>query len=304
MASRKIIPPYINPGDTVGIVSPSFCVDEEKLSSAIKFLESWGLHVRPGKNVLKRHGPFAGTDHERLEDIQGVISDPTIKAVFCSRGGYGISRIIDSIDFSPLQKKPKWFAGFSDITVLHMWLSEVCGIASIHGDMPLNFNNPEKTPGTFSTLKDALFGNSFEIRWKGTTLREADVKGELTGGNLSLLYALTGTNAEPGTRGRILFIEDTGEYYYHIDRMLTSYRLAGKLEDVSAILAGGFNDMKDTRIPMNRSVEDIISEIVSIYDFPVFFGFPAGHVPDNRAFYIGREADIRRSGEELVLTFR
>lgn len=304
MTKSKIRPGYIKKGDEVAIVSPSFCIDEEKLVSAAEFLSKWGLKVRIGRNAAKRNGPFAGNDEERLADFQEMTNDPSIRAVFCSRGGYGLSRIIDRVDFSPLKRKPKWYAGFSDITVLHMWLSEVESLESIHCDMPLNYNDPEKTPETFSTLKKALFGDHPEFGWEGNSIRPEDVSGEITGGNLSLIFSLIGTPAEPETKGKILFLEEVGEYYYHLDRMLTSLRLAGKFDDVAALVIGGMNKIEDTRIPWGKTVEETIAEAVSRYDFPVFFNFPAGHIADNRAFYIGRQATIKAEGNKAVLTYK
>jgi muramoyltetrapeptide carboxypeptidase len=304
MSAKKIRPEYLKHGDEVAIVSPSFCVDEKVLVDAVLLLEKWGLKVRVGKNAMKKDGPFAGSDHHRLSDLQEMINNPGIKAVISSRGGYGVSKIIKSIDFSELNINPKWFTGFSDITVLHMWLNEVCGIMSIHGEMPLNFNNPEKSEETFITLKRALFGDFDTIEWEGAFVRAADVTGEITGGNLSLIYSLNGTLAEPATDGKILFIEEVGEYYYHIDRMLTSLKLAGKLDGLSALLIGGMSRIEDSRIPWGRSIEETIYDIVREYAYPVYFNFPAGHLSDNRAFYIGMEARIEVKGNRALLTYR
>jgi muramoyltetrapeptide carboxypeptidase len=299
----KIQPPFLKQGDSVGIVSPSWCIDEEKLIEAVPYLEGWGLKVKTGRNAARQDGPFAGTDEERLADLQEMTDDPDIKAVICSRGGYGMLRIISRLDFTALKTNPKWYAGFSDITVLHNWLSEVCGIISIHSDMPLNFNNLSKTPDTFSTLKSALFGDPYSIEWTGKVHRQGNAAGEITGGNLSLVYSLIGTMAEPETEGKILFLEDVGEYYYHIDRMLNSLKLAGKLRGLSALLIGGMRDITDTKIPWNRSIEETVMEAVKEYNYPVFFDFPAGHIPDNRAFYFGRRAVIKVSGESNILSF-
>lgn len=300
--SKKIQPPFLKKGDEVGIVSPSFCIEEKLLLEAVQYLEKWGLRVRIGKNAAKREGPFAGSDEERLFDIQEMTDDKQIKAVLCSRGGYGLSKIIDKVDFSALIKKPKWYSGFSDITVLHTWLNEVCGIMSIHGEMPLNFNNTLKTADTFNSLKHALFGETISHEWEGPVYRPADVTAEVTGGNLSLLFSLRGTKADPATNGKILFIEDVGEYYYHIDRMLTSFKLSGHLENLSALIVGGMNKITDIKIPWGKSIEETILGAVVDYDYPVIFNFPAGHIPDNRAFYIGREAKIEIKGKKIVLT--
>jgi muramoyltetrapeptide carboxypeptidase len=303
MSLKKVQPPYLNRGDEVAIISPAWAIDEDKINAAVLFLEDWGLKVRLGRNVLKQSGPFAGTDDERLYDLQKMTDDPAIKAIFCSRGGYGMLKIISRMRFSELKKTPKWYVGFSDITVLHLWLNEICGIISIHGDMPLNYSDKEKSKETFDTLHNALFGAHKPISWNGTFLCPDEISGEVTGGNLSMIYSLIGTKAEPKTRGRILFIEEVGEYYYHLDRMMTSLRLAGKLKGLTALVVGGMTKMEDTRIPWGKSAEITIAEAVSDYKYPVFFDFPAGHITDNRAFYIGKAAKITPDGEKTVLRF-
>jgi muramoyltetrapeptide carboxypeptidase len=303
MSEKKKQPEYLKPGDEVGLISPSFCIEEKKLDNAVTYLEKWGLKVRVGKNAMKRNGPFAGNDEDRLSDLQEMTDDSAIKAVICSRGGYGISKIISRVDFSAIMQNPKWYVGFSDITVLHLWLSEVCGIMSVHGDMPLNFNNPEKKRSTFRSLKQALFGEYESFEWKGTFFKACDVAGEITGGNLSLIYSLIGTPAEPATKGKILFIEEVGEYFYHIDRMMTSLKLAGKLDGLAALVIGGMNKLEEAKIPWGKSIEETVFGIVSEYEYPLFFNFPAGHVADNRAFYIGREAKVIVNGKKAALSF-
>lgn len=303
MTGKKIQPPYLKQGDEVAIVSPSFYIDQDILGEAVIFLENWGLKVRMGKNASKQNGPFAGSDEERLSDLQEMTNDRSIKAVFCSRGGYGLSKIIGRIDFGILKDNPKWYTGFSDITVLHSWLNEVCGVMSVHGDMPLNYNNSTKSTETFISLKKALFGELRSYDWTGNIYRPADVKGELTGGNLSLIYSLMGTSAEITTDGKILFLEEVCEYYYHIDRMLTSIKLSGKLENLSALVIGGMSRMEEAKIPWGKSIEETIMGIVSDYNYPVFFDFPAGHIPDNRAIYIGRNASIEAGAECSSLVF-
>jgi muramoyltetrapeptide carboxypeptidase len=179
MTIKKIQPPFLKQGDEVAIVSPSFCIDGNILMEAATYLENWGLKVRISRNAAKKNGPFAGNDEERLYDLQEMMNDPDIKAVICSRGGYGLSKIINRIDYSELKRKPKWFSGFSDITVLHTWLNEVHNIMSIHGEMPLNFYNPQKSHETFTSLKSALFGDLRSHTWTGNIYNPAKVKGDL-----------------------------------------------------------------------------------------------------------------------------
>jgi len=303
MSGNKIQPAYLVEGDEVAIISPSYSIEPQKIDAAVKKLSGWGLKPTVGRNALNKSGPFAGTDEERLSDLQHAVDDPSIKAVICSRGGYGASRIVDRVDFSSLKDHPKWFAGFSDITVFHLWLNEVIGMESIHSEMPLHFGSKEKNTASLSTLRDALFGTLKEIVWDGRIYRPGGVEGEVAGGNLSILYGLTGTPAEPDTKGKILVIEETGEHFYHVDRMLVSLRLAGKLDGLAALVVGGMDDISDSASPWGKNIEETVIDVVKDKDYPVLFGFPAGHISDNRAFYMGRKAKTDITSGRLSLVY-
>jgi muramoyltetrapeptide carboxypeptidase len=297
------LPPYIKHGDLIAIVSPSFAIEEKKLNDAVSIIEKRGYRVSLGSSVLKKEGPFAGTDAERLNDLQWATDNREVKAILFARGGYGMLRIMPDLNITSLRKNLKWFAGFSDITVLHSWFLRRINMASIHGEMPLNFSNPDKSAASVETLFSALEGRYTPVEWAYSGDRPVTAKGVITGGNLSLLYALTGTPGEVDLKGKILFIEEVGEQYYHVDRMLLSMKLAGRLKGLAALVAGGFSKMEETTAPWGRSIESIITEITSEYGYPLFFNFPAGHIPDNRAIYLGREAVIESSEGKSVLKY-
>lgn len=303
MKEKPIVPPFLSKGDRVAVVSPSGVVDPLAVKSAVKVIESWGLQVTVGESCLAVDGPFAGTDAQRITDLQQALDDDSVKAVLCSRGGYGMSRIIDRIDFSAFVASPKWIVGYSDITVLNMWVGTLFGVATIHGEMLLNYNNRNKTGRTITTVRDLLFGEQAAYSWDGVAVHGRTATGILTGGNLAMLYSLAGTIAMPETDGKILFIEDIGEYYYAVDRILQSLRLGGMLSNLAALLVGDFSDMQDQRIPFGKSIEEIVTDVAGGFGYPIYFGFPSGHSDDNPALYLGREAVITAGGSSLNLKY-
>ncbi|MCA1740892.1 MAG: LD-carboxypeptidase [Bacteroidales bacterium] len=298
-----VIPPYLDEGDLITIVTPASHIDQDPVLKAVKILEQSGFRVSLGEHVFTRSGPFSGSDDERLHDLQKATDDRQVKAVLCSRGGYGMSRIVDRIDFSVVKRHPKWYVGYSDITSLHLWLNTVCGIASLHAEMPLNYSDPECSPLCYETMVRALKGEAEPVRW--TVAREGSftVAGPVTGGNISLIYSLNGTAAQPDTEGAILFIEEIGEKFYHLDRMLTAMRMTGMLKNLSALLVGGMEKITEGEHVFNQTVEEVVMNVAGGYGYPVLFNFPAGHISDNRALYLGRTASIEQAGNEAVLTW-
>jgi muramoyltetrapeptide carboxypeptidase len=282
-------PPYLQIGDTIGIVCPASYMAMEKAQACIDSIKSWGFKVKIGKTLgAKSKNYFSGTDTQRLSDLQRMLDNDKIKAVLCARGGYGTGRIIDNISFEKIKKKPKWIIGFSDVTILHAHLHSNYNIASIHSPMAAAFNNNENNNEFVRSLQNVLMGEKIRYACDGHPFNKKGKSiGELVGGNLSLLAHLSGTTSAFDTNGRILFIEDVGEYLYNIDRMVYQLKRNGKLNGLSALIVGGFTDMKDTERPFGKNVYEIIRDIVSGYDFPVCFNFPVGHQRENYALKIG-----------------
>lgn len=282
-----IIPPFLQSGDRIRIVSPAGKVQKDKVLPGIELLQDEGYEVLPGKHVFDRNFQYAGTDKQRAADLQEAINDPDTKAIICARGGYGTIRIIEYIDFTRLLRNPKWIVGFSDVSVLHMVLNKM-GIASIHGAMPSFFIDNKKPTRSFFSLMELLSSGRSKFELGSNYLnRKGSCSGELTGGNLSLIYSLQGTPWQLDTAGKILFIEDLSEYLYHLDRMMQNLRLSGQLKDLAGLVIGGFTDMKDNDSPFGKSASEIIMEAVQGYNFPVYFDFPSGHIPKNLSLMLG-----------------
>lgn len=294
-----IIPNYIKKGDKIGIVAPARKISANELDLAIQILNSWGLKVITGSNVFSEYYQFSGSDRERSSDMQKMIEDKEIKAIICARGGYGSSRIIDMIDFSPLQKNPKWIIGYSDITVFHSHLHEL-GIATLHASMPINFK--ENTKEALHSLRDILFGKKNIINYKSSNFNiKGEASGEVVGGNLSILYSLMGSKSDIKTEGKILFLEDLDEYFYHIDRMIVSLKRNGKFTNLKALIVGSFTEIKDNPISFGKKVEEIILENLKEYGYPICFSFPSGHSKDNRAILLGKEIYLNINSKNVIL---
>ena len=296
-------PSYLKRGDKIAIVAPARKIINSEINYAVKTFENWGLEVVLGNNLFKSYNQFAGTDEERMSDFQQMLDDPTVKAIIAARGGYGSVRIIDKLDFSKFIKNPKWIIGFSDITVFHSHLHTNFGIETLHALMPINFIDDEKSNISAESLRKALFGENISYSLNNSKYnRKGSAKGILCGGNLSMLYSLTGSQSEINTEGKILFIEDLDEYLYHIDRMMMNLKRSGKLDKLAGLVVGGMNDMNDNKIAFGKTANEIISEHVSEYNYPVCFDFPAGHLKNNYALILGREAKLE-VGEKVGFGF-
>ncbi|VAW29318.1 Muramoyltetrapeptide carboxypeptidase [hydrothermal vent metagenome] len=295
-------PPYLKKGDAIGLVAPARRISEQELTTAVEIIESRGYKVVKGKYLFASENQFAGTDEKRAADMQQMIENPEVKAVFAVRGGYGSVRIVDKIDFRPLLKNPKRLAGYSDFTVFHNHLINM-EIQSLHATMPLNFadNTPEALDSLFRTLE----GEKPQYQFASHPLnRKGKVGGMLVGGNLSVLYSLMGSRSFPDTTGKILFLEDLDEYLYHIDRMMMALKRAGMLKNLAGLVVGGMTKMNDNSIPFGKTAEEIIRESVEEYGFPVAFGFPAGHQPDNRTLIMGAEVQLEVKEDSSEIDFK
>jgi muramoyltetrapeptide carboxypeptidase len=295
------IPPYLKKGDTVAIVCTARKFFPEDAKPAIDLLESWGLKVKLGKTIGLDSCQLGGTDTERAADFQAQLDNDNVKAIWCARGGYGTVRIIDMIDFSKFKKHPKWVMGFSDVTVLHSHINTL-NVATLHSIMP--FTVPKAPEEVKETFKNALFGikNSYTIPSKSYD-KKGVAKGELVGGNLSIIYSLLGSKSSIETKDKILFIEDLDEYLYHIDRMLYNMKRNDYFKNVKGIIVGSMRDMHDNEIPFGQNEVQIISEIVKDLNIPIAFEFCAGHQKDNRTLVLGSQVIFEVNATEIKLTF-
>ncbi|MEO6327745.1 MAG: LD-carboxypeptidase [Ginsengibacter sp.] len=283
-----IIPPYLKQGDKIGILCPAGYMPYEKAQTAINVLQDWGYEVTIGSTLGSQLNYFSGTDEQRLNDLQQMMDDDTIKAVLCARGGYGVGRIIDKLSFKKFKKNPKWIIGFSDITILLFHLFSKYKIASLHAPMAAAFNDGGYKNAYVQSLKKILSGEKINYQCAPDAFNtKGTASGNLIGGNLSLITHLLGTSSDIKTNGKILFIEEVGEYIYNVDRMLYQLKRAGRLDNIAALIIGSFTEMKDTTIPYGQTVEEVIREITNDYDYPVCFGFPVGHGIENYTLKIG-----------------
>lgn len=306
-SSRELIrPPYLKKGDTIIILAPAGRVrDREGIEAGTELANHWGLVVFYGNHLLSQDGSFAGTDQDRLEDLQKALDDPSIKAIWAARGGYGAVRIVDDLDFSKFSERPKWIIGYSDITILHNKLNEL-GYQSLHAQMPLTLKleNPDQKL-SIKSLHRALFGKKLEYKLRTTdNSRQGTGAGQLVGGNLSIVYSMLGSDTNLETGGKILFLEEVGERLYHIDRMIISLKRAGYFKDCKGLIIGDFRLKENEGNPFGKSLEEIVLEATEGTDFPVYFGFPAGHLDDNRTLMLGSQVELNVGKKKSKILFR
>lgn len=289
MSSNQVFhqPKFLKTGDTIGIISTARKISKEELLPATTFFEKQGFNVIFGTNLFCEDRQFSGTDEQRASDLQEMLDNSEVNAIICARGGYGTVRIIDKIDFSNFIQNPKWICGYSDVTVLHSHLHNL-GIQTLHSTMPLNFPKDGLVNESMKSLIRALIGEKLSYTIPPHKFnRIGNTSGIICGGNLSILYSLNGTPSDIQTDGKILFIEDLDEYLYHIDRMMMNLKRSGKLAHLAGLIIGGMSDMNDNNIPFGKTAEEIVYEAVAEYNYPVCFGFPAGHISENYALKLG-----------------
>jgi len=295
-------PPYLKKGSLVGITCPAGYMAAEKAQTCISTLQSWGFDVMVGKTLgSKSKNYFSGTDEERANELQAMLDDEHINAILFGRGGYGMGRIIDRLDFTKFKKNPKWVIGFSDITILHAHLYSKIKVASLHAPMAAAFNDGENE--FIQSLHKAITGKKATYRCAAHRFNKPGIAtAELVGGNLSLLAHITGTASEINTKNKILFIEDIGEQVYNTDRMLYQLKRSGKLKDLAGLIVGGFTDVQDTERPFGKNVYEVIQEIIGEYNYPVAYGFPVSHGKENVALKIGVNYTLKITKAKTALS--
>ncbi|CAA0187786.1 LD-carboxypeptidase [Tenacibaculum maritimum] len=304
-SKKKIKPPYLQKGDTIIILAPAGILKNRALviDKAKILAEKWGLKVLYGKHMFEQGNHFAGTDEQRCEDFQKALDDPTIKAIWSARGGYGSVRILDRLDFTIFKKHPKWIIGYSDLTAFHNHINNV-GVETLHAMMGVSLEDKAAMiTETIATFKKALFGEQLKYE-VGTSRynRKGKVSGELVGGNIAVLASMLGSESQLDTDGKILFIEEIGEYKYSIDRMLQSLRRAGYFRKLKGVIVGGMTKIKKNTTPWGSSIEQLILDIIP-ENIPVMFNFPAGHDSDNRALILGRKVVLEVEENKALLLF-
>jgi muramoyltetrapeptide carboxypeptidase len=304
---KLIQPKSLEKGDSIAIIAPAGILKNKKeiIEEAKELAESWGLKVLIGEHVFNQNNHFAGTDEERANDFQKALDNPNIKAIWGARGGYGSVRILDALDFTKFKDHPKWIIGYSDVTAIHSHVHNL-GVQTIHGMMGTSMQfDKEENKKSIETLRKALFGETLNYEIPSSKYnRIGSAEGELVGGNLTLLLTMLGSESSIDTEGKILFIEEIGEYKYHIDRMLQSLKRAGYFNKCKGLIVGNISNIKKNTTKWGSSIEQLILDVVSEHDFPVLFDFPAGHEIDNRALILGRTVQLKTETKTSKVIFK
>lgn len=296
-----IQPPYIQQGDRIGLVCPAGAIPIEKVQNCIETLEKWGYLVQLGKTVGAKEHRFSGTDTERALDLQAMLDDENIKVILCARGGYGMSRIIDQIDFSKFNAHPKWVVGFSDITVLHAALQKQ-NCMSIHGPMAAAFNKGEAGLKYIDSLRHCLEGKATQYKANSHSFNKiGQVQAPIIGGNLCMMAHLVGSKNQMDTSGKIIFLEEVAEYHYNIDRMMIQCKNAGLFEKCVGVIVGGFTDLKDNASDFGATANEIVLQHLLHLSIPICFDFPLGHGLENFALKQGQDylLEVHNQGVDL-----
>ena len=308
---KKIFPKSLKKGDKIAIISPAGAVDSTQLEKGLQMIKDKGFEPVLGENLYTKYSNgynYAGTEAQRSHDMNWALNDTEISAVWASRGGYGCQHLVENLNLKNFKKNPKWYIGYSDNTVIQSYLLKK-GFASIHGQT-VKTSSFGVTDESYDLTFDILQGKSLKYNLNSNQLnRKGNCEGELIGGNLALIYALLGTKYSFDFKDKILFIEDIGENFYALDRMIMSLELAGVFNKISGLIIGGMTNMGDEK--ENKQYEEsfdgfayqLISDRISNYDFPVVFGFPNGHIKDNRPLILGSEVSLK-IGKTVSLNFK
>ena len=304
LKTQLIQPELLKSGDTISILAPSGVLNnfDKKIEKAINIFKSWGLNVVLGNHIYDKNGHFAGTDKNREKDFQKALDNKNIKAIWCARGGYGAVRIIDKLNFDNYLKNPKWIIGFSDITVIHNKLNFL-NSESIHAMMITGFEDIGQNNDSLSKLKNVLFGDSLSYSiTSNKNNKTGKSEGIIVGGNLTLIQSTIGSKTELKMKDKILFIEEIGEYAYHIDRMLYSLKRAGYFENCKGLIVGQISDVKKNTTDFGRSINELILDVLDEYNFPILFDFPAGHEKTNFPIILGRKVilDVSKPDSKVI----
>ena len=303
-----VSPVFLKAGDIIGITAPAGYITSGEIQSAVQKMESWGYKIQIGETIDKRDFTFGGTDEERTKDFQQMLNDPKIKGIMCARGGYGVVRIIDKLNWDKFKAKPKWIIGFSDVTVIHSHLNKNFGIASIHSKVCNSFPDDWSLAEpiqieTIESIQLALSGKKMKYTVAPNPQNKlGTADGVLIGGNLKMLETLSGTKSDINTAGKILFVEDTGEYMYSVDRMFWNLKRTGKLSQLKGLIVGGFKiKVDEDSDDFGRTLQDVVLEKVKAYHYPVCFDFPVGHQKNNYALKCGVKHRLNVSSDDVIL---